>query len=270
MKLLFVGGGNMASAIIGGLLASPDNGIRAEQICVVEPLEAQRSKLAAVFGVASVATLAQASAADVVIWAVKPQQFLDAAKDAQTKLLGALQISVMAGLRADAIASASGAARVVRTMPNTPALIGMGITGLHASAACSEQDRKLAAQILRTTSGLVWVSQEDELDAVTALSGSGPAYVFYVVEAMTQAGVEMGLSAATAKQLALATCTGAAELARRASEPPAVLRERVTSKGGTTAAALAVLEERKVKEAFIAALKAAQARAKQLGDELGR
>ena len=153
-------------------------------------------------------------------------------------------------------------------MPNTPALVGRGMTGLFAAEG-SDADRALAESVIRTTGDVLWVQREEQLDAVTALSGSGPAYVFYFVEAMVAAAERMGLSAEQGKQLALATFTGAAELARRSPDSPATLRERVTSKGGTTYAALCSLEASGVAAAFIAALDAARQRARELGDEFG-
>jgi pyrroline-5-carboxylate reductase len=207
--------------------------------------------------------------ADLVVWAVKPQFFTSAATPCSPYIAQALQLSVMAGIRSDAIAAASGTERVVRAMPNTPALIGQGIAGLFARAAASTADRALVEQVLASTGCTLWVERETDLDAVTALSGSGPAYVFYFVEAMMQAATEMGLSSAQGKQLALATFAGASELALRSSDPPELLRERVTSKGGTTHAALTALESAGVKAAFVGALKAAQQRARELGDEFG-
>jgi pyrroline-5-carboxylate reductase len=154
-------------------------------------------------------------------------------------------------------------------MPNTPALIGRGIAGLFARAAATPADMALVEEVLAPTGALLWVEREADLDAVTALSGSGPAYVFYFVEAMIEAAREMGLSAEQGRRLALATFAGATELAARSSEAPEVLRERVTSKGGTTYAALTSLEADAVKAAFVKALHAARRRAEELGDEFG-
>jgi pyrroline-5-carboxylate reductase len=207
--------------------------------------------------------------ATVVVWAVKPQLFQAAAAPCAAHIAGAMQLSVMAGIRSDAIARATGSQRVVRSMPNTPALIGQGIAGLYARDAVSAAEKATAEALLAPTGRTLWVAREEDLDAVTALSGSGPAYVFYFVEAMVQAAQEMGLSAEQGKQLALATFAGATSLAQASNEPPAVLRERVTSKGGTTYAALTSLEASGVKAAFVKALKAAQQRAKELGDEFG-
>lgn len=265
--LAFIGGGNMAAAIIGGLRAAGRSG---ETILVVDPGEAQRAKLAAEHGVrtqaAADAALAQAA---VVVWAVKPQLFNEAAAPCAAHVRGALQFSVMAGIRSEAIVRATGSERVVRSMPNTPALIGQGIAGLYARDAVSAAERRTAEALLAPTGRTLWVAREEDLDAVTALSGSGPAYVFYFVEAMMQAAQEMGLSAEQGKQLALATFAGATALAQASSEPPEVLRERVTSKGGTTHAALTSMEASGVKAAFVKALKAAQQRAKELGDQFG-
>jgi pyrroline-5-carboxylate reductase len=261
--VLFIGGGNMASAIIGGLLkhGRPPSSVR-----VVEPFEAQRVKLAQAFGVQALATAdASLAAAGVVVWAVKPQLFAEAAAPCAPFIAQALQLSVMAGIRSEAIVAASGSQRVVRAMPNTPALIGRGIAGLFARAAVSADERRTVEALLVPTGTTLWVEQEDDLDAVTALSGSGPAYVFYVVEAMMQAGVGMGLSEAQARQLALATFDGAAALAQASPLHPSELRAQVTSKGGTTFAAISSLDESGVKQAFVKALQAAQARARELG-----
>jgi pyrroline-5-carboxylate reductase len=265
--IAFIGGGNMASAIIGGLLKS---GRDAESVLVVEPFEAQRDKLRSQWQVRTTAAAESALAdASLVVWAVKPQLFLDAAAPCAPHVAGALQLSVMAGIRSDAIVRATGAQRVVRAMPNTPALIGQGIAGLFARDAVTSDERRQVEAVLAPTGRTLWVAREADLDAVTALSGSGPAYVFYFVEAMVQAALEMGLSAEQGKQLALATFTGAAALAQASDDPPELLRERVTSRGGTTHAALRSLEESGVKTAFVKALKAAQQRARELGDQFG-
>ncbi|MES2101921.1 MAG: pyrroline-5-carboxylate reductase [Pseudomonadota bacterium] len=267
-SLAFIGGGNMAAAIIGGLIRS---GRAAASILVVDPGEAQRAKLQADFGVRTFAVAdAALSEAATVVWAVKPQFFQAAAAPCAAHVGGALQLSVMAGIRSDGIARATGADRIVRSMPNTPALIGEGIAGLFARDAVTAADRVEVEAVLAPTGRTLWVAREEDLDAVTALSGSGPAYVFYFVEAMVQAAREMGLSEAQGKALALATFAGATSLAQASDEPPSVLRERVTSKGGTTYAALMSLEASGVKAAFITALKAAQQRARELGDEFGR
>jgi pyrroline-5-carboxylate reductase len=263
-SIVFIGGGNMASAIIGGLLKA---GRAASSIQVVEPFEAQRQTLARQFGVAVHERAGAAlSGCDLVVWAVKPQSFAEAAAPCAGLVGGAVQLSVMAGIRSSAIVVATGSPRVVRAMPNTPALIGQGIAGLFATRAVSDDERVAVEQVLAPTGRLLWVAREEDLDAVTAVSGSGPAYVFYVIEAMMQAAVDMGLSPEQGRALALATMSGAAALAQQSDESPTVLRERVTSKGGTTHAAISSLEADGVKAAFVKALRAAQQRARELGE----
>lgn len=266
--IVFIGGGNMASALIGGLLRS---GQAAADVAVVEPLAEQRARLAQQFGVrtlaAADATLAGAAA---FVWAVKPQVFAEAALPLASMACNALHLSVMAGITCTAIARATGAARIVRSMPNTPALIGRGIAGLYATAAVNAAERARVETLLAPTGATLWLPHEADLDAVTAVSGSGPAYVFYVLEAMVDAAVGMGLPAAQARQLAVATFDGAAELARRSAEPIETLRAQVTSKGGTTHAAITSLEADGVKAAFVRALSAAERRAQELGNEFGR
>ena len=276
----------MASALIGGLLRA---GQPPTSIQVVEPQALQRDKLQADFGVRTLAAAdARLGGASLAVWAVKPQLFAQAAAPCAAALAGSLHLSVMAGIRIGSMARAlaagasassgaagSGAAldpdrvRIVRSMPNTPALIGRGIAGLFATPVVSAAERRLVEQVLAPTGQTLWVDQEADLDAVTALSGSGPAYVFYVVEAMMAAAQQMGLSAEQGKRLALATLDGATALAAQSPEPPEVLRDRVTSKGGTTYAALQSLESSGVKAAFVRALQAAQQRARELGDEFG-
>ncbi|WP_337877834.1 pyrroline-5-carboxylate reductase [Caldimonas sp.] len=265
--LAFVGGGNMAQAILGGLIRA---GHPREQLLVIEPWAEQRQRLQRELGLTALpAADASLRRADTVVWAVKPQLFKEAAAPCAAHVGHALHLSVMAGIRTEALVRATGSARIVRAMPNTPALIGQGISGLYARPEVCADERARVEQLLAPTGATLWVSQEADLDAVTALSGSGPAYVFYMVEAMMAAAQAMGLSAEQGKQLALATFAGAAELARRSDEPPAVLRERVTSKGGTTHAALQSLQADGVADAFVRAIQAAQQRARELGDEYG-
>jgi pyrroline-5-carboxylate reductase len=266
--IAFIGGGNMASAIIGGLV---QQGMSPGAFEVVEPFEAARTKLAQSLGIAAQAEAGEALArCAVVVWAVKPQTFADAAGPVRPFAGNALHLSVAAGIPSGSIARWLGTERVVRAMPNTPALVGQGMTGLYARAGASAEDRALVDQLLATTGELLWVDAEPALDAVTAMSGSGPAYVFYFIEAMTEAGVEMGLTPEQAQRLAIGTFTGASALAHSATEPPSVLRERVTSKGGTTYAALTSLEGADVKSQFKTAIRAAQQRAVELGEEFGR
>jgi pyrroline-5-carboxylate reductase len=266
-SVAFIGGGNMASALIGGLLRA---GRAAQDIVIVEPFEAQRARLAAQFGVQAQASAdARLAAAGLVVWAVKPQVFADAASPCAPHVSAALQVSVMAGVRSEAIVRASGSARVVRSMPNTPALIGQGIAGLYARPEVSATERALVEALFAPTGQVIWVDREDDLDAVTALSGSGPAYVFFFIEAMVQAAVDMGLSAEHGRQLAQATFAGAATLAQQSPLSPTALREQVTSKGGTTQAAITALQEQGVGAAFVKALLAARDRAAELGRASG-
>ena len=264
----FIGGGNMASAIIGGLI---QQGTPADAFEVVEPFEEARTKLAQSFGIVAKAEAGEAlSRCGVVVWAVKPQTFAEAARAVRDFAEDALHLSVAAGIPSGSIARWLGTERVVRAMPNTPALVGKGMTGLFARPGVESTDRSTVAKLLAPTGELIWVDAESALDAVTAMSGSGPAYVFYFIEAMTEAGVEMGLTPDQAQRLAIGTFTGASALAHSATEPPSVLRERVTSKGGTTYAAITSLQQADVKAQFKTAIRAAQKRAAELGEEFGR
>lgn len=267
--ITFIGGGNMASAIIGGLVRQ---GHPTSALQVVEPWDEQRARLAQQFPGMSIlpAASAELKPSDLVVWAVKPQAFKDAALASQPFLGDALHLSVAAGITSESMAGWLQTQRIVRAMPNTPALVGLGMTGLMARAAVSDADRALVERVVRTTGELVWVNVESDLDAVTALSGSGPAYVFYFLEAMRDAGARMGLAPEVAQQLAIGTFIGAATLAQRSSEPLQTLRERVTSKGGTTYAAITSMEVSGVKAKFEDALQAAQARAAELGKEFGK
>ncbi len=267
--ITFIGGGNMASAIIGGLVRQ---GHPAARLQVVEPWDEQRAKLAQQFpGMAVLAAAGtELQPSDLVVWAVKPQTFKDAAAAASPFVAGALHLSVAAGITSESIATWLGTQRIVRAMPNTPALVGLGMTGLMARAAVTADDKALVERVVRTTGELVWVNVEADLDAVTALSGSGPAYVFYFLEAMRDAGARMGLAPEVAQQLAIGTFIGAATLAQRSSDPLQTLRERVTSKGGTTYAAITSMEASDMKALFEKALIAAQTRAAELGAEFGK
>jgi pyrroline-5-carboxylate reductase len=267
-RIAFIGGGNMASAIIGGLIKQ---GLAPARLSVVEPFEEARARLRQQFGVAAQERAgAELASAGLVVWAVKPQTFKEAAAQAKAQVQQALQLSVAAGIRSDSIAAWLGTERIVRSMPNTPALVGKGMTASYARPAVGAADQARVDQVIATTGEHLWVDDEKHLDAVTALSGSGPAYVFYFLEAMTQAGTEMGLDAGQARRLAVATFAGASELARASSEPLQVLRERVTSRGGTTHAALTSMEHDQVKAALVKALHAACRRAAELGDEFGK
>lgn len=266
--LAFVGGGNMASAIIGGLIRQ---GLPASAFEVIEPFESTRAKLQQDFGIAALPAASSAlERCAVVVWAVKPQAFSQAAQPVQPFTGKALHLSVAAGIPSGSIAGWVGSERVVRAMPNTPALIGQGMTGLFPREAVSAADRSLVEQVLAPTGQLLWMAAERDLDAVTAVSGSGPAYVFYFIEAMAEAGVEMGLAPEQAHRLAVGTFTGASALAAASTEAPAVLRERVTSKGGTTHAAVTTLDAAGVRASFKAAIRAAQKRAGELAEEFGK
>ncbi|MEO8081455.1 MAG: pyrroline-5-carboxylate reductase [Caldimonas sp.] len=265
---VFIGGGNMATALIGGIVRG---GGRAADVLVVEPDAALRERLQAAHGVAVLAAPDRSLAeATLVVWAVKPQVFADAAAGCAPHVAAALQLSIMAGIRSATVARASGSERVVRAMPNMPALVGEGIAALFATPAAGAADRMRCEALLAPTGQTLWVDREEALDAVTALSGSGPAYVFYLLEAMIEAGTALGLPAEQARQLAVQTVRGSAALAAAASETPAALRQRVTSRGGTTHAAIERLESRAVRAAFVEAIAAANERARELGDDLDR
>jgi pyrroline-5-carboxylate reductase len=265
--IAFIGGGNMASAIIGGLLKQ---GTPAANIQIIEPWDEQRAKLQAQFGItAAAAPDAALARAGTVVWAVKPQSFREAASQAGPHTRQALHLSVAAGIRSDSIAGWLGTQCVVRAMPNTPALVGLGVTGLFARPAVTGAQRQSVQALIETTGQFLWLDEEQHLDAVTALSGSGPAYVFYFIEAMMQAGVQMGLSPAQARTLAIGTFTGASALAAASDDPPELLRARVTSKGGTTYAAITSMDKAGLQQQFMRALDAARQRAVELGDEFG-
>lgn len=267
-QIAFIGGGNMSRALIGGLIRQ---GLASSQILVVEPFAETAAKLRSDF---AVQTLPCASSvllqSNMVVWAVKPQMFSAAAAPVMPFTLEALHLSVAAGIRTDSIAKWVGSERLVRCMPNTPALVGQGITALFPCPAVSPADQLRVEQVIAPTGQFLWVQHEAQLDAVTALSGSGPAYVFYFLEAMQQAGTDMGLPAAQAYALAIATFAGAASLAGASNDSPEVLRQQVTSQGGTTHAAITAMAACGMKEAFIQAMRAAQARAQELGDEFGK
>ncbi len=265
--IAFIGGGNMASAIIGGLIRE---GLSPTQVEVVEPFAEARDRLQTQFGVRAQQQAGPALArVQLVVWAVKPQTFKEAAAQARAHTASALHLSVAAGIRSDSIAQWLGTERIVRSMPNTPALVGKGMTALYARPGVGSGDKARVEQVIATTGASLWVDEEAKLDAVTALSGSGPAYVFFFLEAMTQAGVEMSLSREQAYQLSVGTFIGASALAHASEDPPEVLRQRVTSKGGTTYAAITSMEKDQMQQRFIKALHAARERARELGDEFG-
>ena len=269
MNITFLGGGNMASALIGGLL---NQGFPAGQLTVIEISAEGRARLEEKFAVRCYdAAQADALACDVLLLAVKPQQMRAACAPLLGHLDQQLLISIAAGLRlADLSRWLGGYGKLIRVMPNTPALFGAGVTGLFALPGVSEDEKRQAEQVMQAVGSTVWVDDESRMDAVTAISGSGPAYVFLFIEALQQAAGELGFTPQAARQLALDTVLGSARLAAQSADPASVLRERVTSKGGTTEAALRVMDERALKDIVTAAAAAACARSTELGDLLGK
>jgi pyrroline-5-carboxylate reductase len=266
--LAFIGGGNMAESLIGGLLkgATAPSSIRA-----VDPIAARREYLTQKYGIETMEDSAAAIRnASVVVLAVKPQVLRGVAQALAPHLAHRpLIISVVAGIRSSDLARWLGGLPVVRSMPNTPALMGCGITALYATEAVPTNRREVAASLMAAVGDTVWVTEESHMDTVTAVSGSGPAYFFLLIEMLEAAGVELGLPQATSRQLAIATAHGAGNMARAASVSPAQLREQVTSKGGTTAAALGSLEGDEVRAIFARAVAAAARRSAEMGDTLG-
>jgi pyrroline-5-carboxylate reductase len=269
MRIAFVGGGNMATAILGGLLAK---GMQSAEMMVIEPDDSARLRLFSQYGVKCVeAPVPELAHAHTVIFAVKPQQMRQAARDVGALCADPLFVSIAAGIRlGDLSRWLGGKARLVRAMPNTPALVHAGITGLYAPPGVSDEDRDAARQLLSAVGATVWFDREGDLDAVTAVSGSGPAYVFYAIEALEAAARELGLPEGASRSLALWTFVGAAKLAVERAVDPATLRAQVTSKGGTTERALEVLQAADVKGTFIEAVAAACERSRELGDAFGK
>jgi pyrroline-5-carboxylate reductase len=269
MKLCFLGGGNMAGALIGGLVAK---GFAARDIAVVEMSPQAREKLAAQWPVRiSTAPDAALQGADVLVIAVKPQDMRAALASISGFSKEKLVVSVAAGIGIDALSRwLGGHRRIVRCMPNTPGLIGAGITGLFASPDVSPSERKQAESILRAVGEVVWLPEERLIDPVTAVSASGPAYVFWFIEQLAAAAMKLGIAKDDAMRLAKQTVLGAAQLASQSPESPETLRKNVTSKGGTTEAALKVFDEEKLAERFIRAVEAASARGAAMGKELGK
>jgi pyrroline-5-carboxylate reductase len=268
--IAFIGGGNMARSLIGGLLAK---GHSPSRLSVAEPFAAQREALARDFGIAVESdNLRAAEGADVIVLAVKPQVMADVCQGlaAQTASPSPLFLSIAAGIGLSNFARWLGAATpVVRAMPNTPALIGAGACGLFANAAVSAHQKALAEQILGAAGDTAWIGAETQMDVVTAVSGSGPAYFFLLMEAMIAAGIDQGLDADTARRLVLQTALGAARMASEGSEPPEVLRQRVTSPNGTTQAALEVFEREHTRRIVQQAIARATARGRELAAEFG-
>jgi pyrroline-5-carboxylate reductase len=269
VKIAFVGGGNMAGALIGGLL---QKGYAAEDISVVEVDPGVRERLNARFGVSChAAPGAETAGSSVVLLAVKPQQLRAAAESLRPLLKSQLVVTIAAGIRgADLSRWLAAYRRIVRVMPNTPALVLSGMSVLYAMPSVTLEERRTAEDILGAVGSTLWIEREELMDVVTAVSGSGPAYVFYFIEALEQAGRELGLTPADARRLSLETFSGAIRLARESGEEPAVLRARVTSKGGTTERALLSMETGRVKPLIVEAVRQAADRSRELGDELGQ
>ena len=269
MKIAFIGGGNMANAIIGGLL---QQGASPGDLRVAEIDPDARERIAATLGVTAVASGAEAAqGAECVILAVKPQHMRPAVAAVSSACTDAIVVSIAAGIRtADLSRWLGGHGRIVRVMPNTPALIRAGISAAFALPGVTAPDREAVHGLLAAVGQVLWVDEEGKLDAVTALSGSGPAYAFYLIEAMQEAARKLGFDAAAARTLSVHTVLGAAKLAEASPDTAAVLRERVTSKGGTTQRALEVLESRGAKAAFVEAIEAAAVRSRELGDAFGK
>ncbi len=269
MKITFIGGGNMATALIGGL---KKQGFSAAGMQVVDPVEETRARLTDSFGVRCAPAIdAAALNCEVLMLAVKPQLMKEAIAPAAGKLKDQLVISIAAGLQLKDIGRWLGDYnRLVRCMPNTPALIGAGITGLYANPAVDHEGRATAEKILRAVGRLVWIENEALMDVVTAVSGSGPAYVFYFIEALQNSGTALGLPTETARLLAIETFLGAARLAEISGDPVDELRMRVTSKGGTTAAAIEVFNTEGLDAVIAHGVEAAAARGRELCDILGQ
>jgi pyrroline-5-carboxylate reductase len=269
MNIAFLGGGNMASALIGGLLAK---GFDPASISVIEVNPAACERLASRFGVRVAPSSELAiQTADTVVLAVKPQDMKAALAPIGAALRGKLVVSIAAGITLEALSRWLGGHRkIVRCMPNTPALIGAGIAGLYAAPGVSDDERTKAQTILGAVGEVVWLADEQLLDPVTAVSASGPAYVFWFIEQLAACAEQLGIPKQTAARLALQTVLGAAKLAAGSDESPAQLRKNVTSKGGTTEAALNVFAQEKLAERFARALEAASRRGADLGKELGK
>lgn len=268
MKITFIGGGNMASALIGGMLK---RGFSANQIHVVEPDEVRCQQLEAEFAISTAKPETALPKSDAILLAVKPQQLRDIALNIQDQIGHALIISIAAGIRADTLAQwFQGHPRIVRVMPNTPALAQAGMSGIYAGSGVTDADKELTERMLAAIGEFVWVENESDMDGITAISGSGPAYVFYFMEALQAAARAQGFAPGIAKKLAYQTFAGAVKLAMESPDDIGTLRQKVTSKGGTTERAINAFENSQLRSTIIAAASAAAARSKELGEELGR
>jgi pyrroline-5-carboxylate reductase len=268
MKIAFLGGGNLATALIGGLVA---RGFDARAISVIELSPAARERLAEKYRVhIAAAPDAAVQGSDTLVLAVKPQDMRSALASMGSAVSGKLVVSVAAGIRLDALSRWLGGHRkIVRAMPNTPSLIGAGIAGLYADPAVSGEERKRAEDILRAVGEVVWLADERLIDPVTAVSASGPAYVFWFIEQMAASAEALGIPKADALKLAKEMVLGAAKLAASSPETPETLRKNVTSKGGTTEAALKVFDAEKMAERLHRAVEAASKRGAEMGQEFG-
>jgi pyrroline-5-carboxylate reductase len=269
-RIAFVGGGHMATSLVGGLIA---RGTPAGAITVADPVAAQRDRLHRDFGVHVVDHgVAAVHEADVVVLAVKPQQMAEVCRAIAPALAACrpLVVSIAAGIRLQDLGRWLGPdLPLVRTMPNRPALIGVGITALYAGHEVGDGARAAADEIMGACGPTVWVANEAQMDVVTAVSGSGPAYFFLLIEAIEQAAIELGLDPATARKLSVETAHGAGRMAAAAFDSPAELRAQVTSRGGTTAAALEVLEAGGLRAMLAGAIAAAARRSSELARDYG-
>lgn len=268
MKITFIGGGNMAKALIGGLIK---RGYSPSKMHVVEPCKDKCRQLHNEFALRATPEMQPAvEHSEAVILAIKPQNLQEVALQLAPLLNGRLVISIAAGIRTQDIARWTGTQNIVRCMPNTPALIRSGVTALYATPVVRPEQCHRAEAIMSAVGSTFWLDDEEMLDAVTAISGSGPAYVFYFIEAMQQAAYELGVEEAQARQMVIDTFLGATRLAESSEEDAATLRARVTSRNGTTERALLSMDSNRVKQDIVDAIHAAAARSKELGDELGR
>ena len=264
-NITFIGGGNMAQALIGGLIA---RGMPTTRITVADPFENVRQLLQEKDVHVTDDNIAAIEKADIVVLAVKPQVLANVLKQLRGLLDGKLVISIVAGAEIATKATLSGTDRIVRVMPNTPALVQTGAHGLYATDVVDAKDRELASQVLAATGLTIWVNSEAQIDAVTAVSGSGPAYFFYMMESMIRAGKNLGLDEKVATALTLQTALGAAQMAITSANSPAELRKNVTSPNGTTQAALEVFDRAQISQNIQSALAAAKKRSQELAQEL--
>ena len=264
-NITFIGGGNMAQALIGGLIA---RGLPPTRITVSDPVEKVRELLQEKDVHVTSDNVAAIKDADIVLFAIKPQVLVNVLQPLHGLCENKLVMSIVAGSEIATLSKLLGTDKIVRVMPNTPALVQTGAHGLYAYEAVTTKDRELASQVLAATGLTIWVNSEAQIDAVTAVSGSGPAYFFYMMESMIRAGKNLGLDEKTATALTLQTALGAAQMAITSSNSPAELRKNVTSPNGTTQAALEVFDRAQISQNIQAALAAAQKRSQELAQEL--